>query len=164
MPSARNLAPPAIGRVEHFDPRYRNRYRAARFPMHPKLSRRRIASWKGAVPLLAALTLNACIVLISTRPTTVSGATIVFVATDGHGQFVRSLRVAIIDVGGVWRADGLTGGDGSFRCGVGTGVTRVRAEIVPPAGYVLARSDNWPRDLDVSGGGNIQVAIHVTSR
>ena len=87
-----------------------------------------------------------------------------FVATDGHGQFVRSLRVVIVDVAGVWRTDGLTGGDGAFRCGVGEGVTRVRAEVVPPAGYVLARSDNWPRDLDVSGGGDVRVEIHVTSR
>ena len=132
--------------------------------MPPKPSRRRIASWKRIVPLLAALTLNACIVFISTSPTPVSGATIVFVATDGHGQFVPSLRVVIVDVAGVWRVDGLTGGDGSFRCGVGEGVTRVRAEIVPPAGYVLARSDNWPRDLDVSGGGNMRVEIHVTPR
>ena len=132
--------------------------------MSPKLSCRRIASWKRAIPLLAGLTLNACIVFISTAPTPVSGATIVFVATDGHGQFVPSLRVAIVDVAGVWRVDGQTGGDGSFRCGVGEGVTRVRAEVVPPAGYVLARSDNWPRDLDVSGGGNVRVEIHVTSR
>ena len=87
-----------------------------------------------------------------------------FVATDGHGQFVPSLRVVIVDVAGVWRIDGQTGGDGLFRCGVGEGVTRVRAEVVPPAGYVLARSDNWPRDLDVSGGGNMRVEIHVTSR
>ena len=133
-------------------------------PVPPKLLRRRIALWKRAVPLLAALTLNACIVIVSTSPTAVSGATIVFVATDGHGQFVRSLRVVIVDVAGVWRTDGLTGGDGSFRCGVGEGVTTVRAEVVPPAGYVLARSDNWPRDLDVSGGGNMRVEIHVTSR
>ena len=110
--------------------------------MPPKPSRRRIASWKRAVPLLAALTLNACIVIVSTAPTAVSGATIVFVATDGYGQSVRSLRVVIADVAGVWRTDGLTGGDGSFRCGVSEGVTRVRAEVVPPAGYVLARSDN----------------------
>jgi hypothetical protein len=133
-------------------------------PVLSKPSRRRIAPWKRAVPLLAALTLNACIVIVSTSPTTVSGATIVFVATDGHGRSVRSLRVVIADVAGVWRTDGLTGGDGSFRCGVSEGVTRVRAEVVPPAGYVLARSDNWPRDLDVSGGGNMRVEIHVVTR
>src|SRR4026207_889795 len=101
--------------------------------MAPKLLRRRITSWKRAVPLLAALTLNACIVIVSTSPTAVSGATIVLVATDGHGQFVRSLRVVLVHVAGVWRTDGLTGGDGSFRCGLGEGVTRVRAEVVPPA-------------------------------
>jgi len=69
-----------------------------------------------------------------------------------------------VDVAGDWRMDGLTASDGSFRCGVRAGVARVRAEVVPPAGYVLARSDNWPRDLDVSGGGNMRVEIHVTSR
>jgi hypothetical protein len=134
------------------------------FPVPPKPSRRRIPSWAWTIPLLAALTLNGCIVFISTAPTPVSGATIVFVATDGYGQFVPSLRVAIVDVAGVWRVDGQTAGDGSFRCGVREGVTQVRAEVIPPAGYVLARSDNWPRDLDVSGGGNMRIEIHVTPR
>ena len=87
-----------------------------------------------------------------------------FVATDGHGRFVRSLQVTIIDVAGAWRTSGLTGGDGSFRCGVGAGVRRVRADVVPPAGYVLTRSDSWPRDLEVSGGGNVQVDVQVTTR
>ena len=132
--------------------------------MSPTLLRRRIASWKRAIPLLAALALNSCIVYFSTGPTPVSGATIVFVATDGHGQSVRSLRVTIVDVAGAWRADGLTGGDGSFRCGLGAGVTRVRAEVVPPAGYVLTSAGSWPRDLDVSGGGDVRVDVHVNSR
>ena len=125
---------------------------------------RRIASWKRGIPLLAALALNSCIVYFSTGPTPVSGATIVFVATDGRGQLVRSLHVTIVDVAGAWRADGITGDDGSYQCGVGAGVTRVRAAVVPPAGYVLARSDGWPRDLDVSGGGGLRVEVHVTSR
>jgi hypothetical protein len=125
---------------------------------------RRIASWKRLIPLLAGLALNSCIVYVSTSPTPVSGATIVFVATDGHGQFVRSLQVTIVDVAGAWHADGLTGSDGSFRCGVGAGVTRVRAEVVPPAGYALASANSWPRNLDVSGGGNVQVEVRVTSR
>ena len=125
---------------------------------------RRIALWKLVIPLFAGLALNACIVYFSTSPTPVSGATIVFVATDGHGQFVSSLHVTIIDVAGAWRTDGLTGRDGSFRCGVGAGVTRVRAEVVPPAGYALASADTWPRNLDVSGGGNVQIEIRVTSR
>ena len=132
--------------------------------MSPNPPRRRIPSWQRAMPLLAALALNSCIVYFSTSPTPVSGATIVFVATDGHGSFVRSLHVTIVDVAGAWRADGLTGGDGSFRCGVGPGVRRVRAEVVPPAGYVLAGADGWPRHLDVQGGGNMQVEIRVTSR
>jgi hypothetical protein len=130
----------------------------------PKPSPRRIASWARVIPVLAIFALNSCIVYISTSPTAVSGATIVFVATDGHGQFVRSLQVTIIDVAGAWRASGLTGGDGSFRCGVGAGVRRVRADVVPPAGYVLTRSDSWPRDLEVSGGGHVQVDVQVTTR
>jgi hypothetical protein len=120
--------------------------------------------WKRVIPLLAALAVNSCIVYFSTGPTPVSGATIVVVATDGYGQFVRSLHVTIADAGGEWRADGLTGVDGSFRCSVGAGITRVRAEVVPPAGFVLAGKDTWPRSLDVSGGGNVQVDVRVTSR
>ena len=116
------------------------------------------------IPLLAGLALNSCIVYFSTGPTPVSGATIVFVATDGHGQFVRSLQVTIVDVAGPWRANGLTGSDGSFRCGIDAGVTRVRAEVVPPAGYALGSADTWPRNLDVSGGGNVQVEVRVTPR
>ena len=131
-------------------------------PANP--SRRRLASWRHAIPLVAALALNSCIVYVSTSPTTVSGATIVFVATDGHGGFVRFLHVTIADVAGAWRADGLTAADGSFRCGVGAGVRRVRAEVVPPAGYVLAGADSWPRHLDVSGDGDMQVEVHVTRR
>ena len=132
--------------------------------MPPKPPPRRIVLWKLLTPLLAGLALNSCIVYFSTGPTPVSGATIVFVATDGHGQFVRSLQVTIIDVGGAWRANGLTGSDGLFRCGIAAGVTRVRAEVVPPAGYALASADTWPRNLDVSGGGNVQVEVRVTSR
>jgi hypothetical protein len=133
-------------------------------PVSAELLLRRVASWKRASPLLAVLALNSCIVYFSTAPTPASGATILFVATDGHGASVRSLHVTIIDVAGAWRADGLTGGDGSFRCGIDAGVRCVRAEVVPPAGYVLARSDNWPRDIDVSGGDNMRVDVHVTSR
>ena len=131
--------------------------------MSPTPLRRRIA-WKRGIPLLAALTLNSCVVYFSTSPTSVSGATIVFVATDGHGQSVRSLGVTIIDVAGAWRGSGLTGGDGSFRCSVGAGVTHVRAEVVPPAGYVLTSAGSWPRDLDVSGGGDVRVDVYVSSR
>lgn len=132
--------------------------------MSPRPPRSRVASWKRAVPLLALLTANACIVYISTSPTPVSGATIVFVAIDDHEQFVRSLRISLVDVAGGWRVDGVTEMDGSFRCGIRAGVTRVRTDVVPPAGYALASSNSWPRDLDVSNGGDLRVEIRVTSR
>jgi hypothetical protein len=130
----------------------------------PTLSRRWTTPWKWAVPLLAALASNACIVFLSTSPTLISDATIVFVAKDGRGLLVPALRVTIVDVAGHWRMDGLTASDGSFRCGVRAGVARVRAEVVPPAGYALARSESWPRQLDVSSGDNIVVDIQLTAR
>jgi hypothetical protein len=130
----------------------------------PTLSRRWTTPWKWAVPLLAALACNACIVFVSTSPTLISDATIVFVAKDGRGLLVPALRVTIVDVAGNWRMDGLTASDGSFRCDVRAGVARVRAEVVPPAGYALARSESWPRQLDVSSGGNIVVDIQLTGR
>ena len=132
--------------------------------MPPKLSRKWTTPWKWAVPLLAALACNACIIFVPTSPTLVSEATIVFVAKDGRRLLVRSLRVTIVDVAGDWRMDGLTASDGSFRCGVRAGVARVRAEVVPPAGYVLAKSESWPRQLDVSSGDNIVVDIHLAAR
>ena len=132
--------------------------------MSRKLSRRWITPLKWAVPLIAALTCNACIVFVSTSPTLVSDATIVFVARDGSGLFVHSLRITLVEVTGGWRMDGWTGSDGSFRCGVRPGVTRVRADVVPPAGYVLARSDGWPRQLDVSSGGNIVIEVRLSAR
>ena len=132
--------------------------------MPPQLSRQRTTPWQWAVPLLAALACNACIVFVSTSPTQVSQTTIVFVAKDGRGLFVHSLRVTIVDVAGDWRMDGLTASDGSFHCGVRAGVTRVRADVVPPAGYVLATSENWPRQLDVSSGDTIVVEIRLTAR
>ena len=132
--------------------------------MAPKLSRRWITPWKRAVPLLAALVCNACIVFVSTSPTSVADATIVFVATDGRGLHVQSLRITIVDVAGDWRMDGRTGSDGSFRCSVRPGVARVRAEVVPPAGYALAPSENWPRQLDVSSGDSIVVDVRLTTQ
>jgi hypothetical protein len=40
----------------------------------------------------------------------------------------------------------------SFRGGVRSGVTRVDAEVRLPAGYVLGRSDQWPRDRRANPG------------
>ena len=132
--------------------------------MPSRLPGSRVASWKRALPLAAFLTANACVVYFSTTPTPVSGATIVFVAIDDHGRFVRSLQVIVVDVAGGWRADGLTETDGSFRCGIRAGVTRVRTDVVPPAGYVLTPSNGWPRELEVSSGGDQRVEIRVASR
>ena len=120
-----------------FDLRPGNRYRPRGPHRCPRNRHRRIASWARVIPVLAIFALNSCIVYISTSPTAVSGATIVFVATD-VARFVRCVAaVTILDVAGAWRAVGLTGGDGSFRCGVGAGVLTMRRDVVPPAGYVL---------------------------
>ena len=69
--------------------------------MPSQLSRKWTTPWTWAVPLLAALACNACIVFVSTGPTVISGATIVFVAKDGRGLLVPSLRVTIVDVAGL---------------------------------------------------------------
>jgi hypothetical protein len=120
--------------------------------------------WYRFLPLLPLfLAVTSCLVIVSTAPTTLSGATIVFVAVDDHAVSVASLHVRVVDVAGDWRIDGLTGPDGSFHCGVRPGVTRVRADIAAPAGYALLRSDEWPRNLDVPGSGTVRVEIRVRS-
>ena len=124
---------------------------------------RRCGPWKWCVPFLPLLTLTSCLVVVSTTPTALSGATIVFVATDHRGAFVSALHVTVNDVGGSWQSAGLTGGDGSFLCDVRPGVTRVRVEAVAPAGYVLG-SGQVPRHLDVPGGGSVRVEIRLTTR
>jgi hypothetical protein len=105
--------------------------------------------------------LSGCLLVVSTNPTTVSGATIVFVAVDDHGAFVASLRVVVSDIEGRWRDDGWTAQDGSFRCGVMAGVERVRADVTPPRGYVIAGAGSWPRELEVNSGQTLQVEIGV---
>ena len=94
----------------------------------------------------ALLVLPSCILIVSTAPTTVSGATVVFVAVDGDGFFVASLGVTVVDVHGNWREHGVTTRDGSFTCSIQPGISRVRADVTPPAGYVLSDSKRWPRD------------------
>ena len=120
--------------------------------------------WRWFIPILPLVTLTSCLVVVSTNPTTISGATIVFVATDDHGAFVSSLQVTVVDLAGDWRVEGLTTRDGSFQCGVRAGVTRIRVEVAPPAGYVLVLSDTWPRHLDVSTGGSVRVDIKLKAR
>ncbi len=121
------------------------------------------ASWRVVIPIVALLTLPACFLVVSTGPTPLAGATIVFVAIDDRGALVASLRISVADIEGHWRGDGVTARDGSFRCDVRSGVMRVHAEVTLPSGYVLARSDQWPRQLDVPTGGSLRVEIRVTS-
>jgi hypothetical protein len=119
------------------------------------------ATSRWVLPVVPLLALTSCVLIVTTTPTPISGATIVFVAIDDHGGAVASLHITVEDVSGEWRDDGLTAGDGFFRCGVRAGVTRVRAEVKLPSGLELATSERWPHDIDVSRGGTVQVQIRV---
>ena len=115
------------------------------------------------LPLVLVLPLWSCLVIVSSTPTTISGANIVFVAFDDDGTFVASMRVTVVDVAGDWRQSGSTGMDGSFRCTVATGVTRVRVSVAPPKGYALAVTELWPREIDLPADGNVRVEVRVRS-
>ena len=105
------------------------------------------AAWRLLLPLIALLSLPACLVIVSTGPTSASGATIVFVAIDDRGALIASLQ----GVGGresirAWSEQGLTDSDGAFRCHVGAGVARVRAAVNPhPAMSLQGRSGGLER-------------------
>ena len=115
------------------------------------------------LPLVLVLPLWSCLVIVSSTPTTISGANIVFVAFDDDGTLVASMRVTVVDVAGDWRQSGSTGMDGSFRCTVATGVTRVRVSVAPPMGYALAVTERWPREIDLPADGNVRVEVRVRS-
>jgi hypothetical protein len=115
------------------------------------------------LPLVLVLPLWSCLVIVSSTPTTISGANIVFVAFDDDGTFVASMRVTVVDVAGDWRQSGSTGMDGSFRCTVATGVTRVRVSVAPPKGFALAVTERWPREIDLPADGNVRVEVRVRS-
>ena len=100
----------------------------------PKRARRHFAPWRCCVPIAALLTLSSCLVVVSTGPTALVGGNIVFVAVDGHGAPVASLHITVVDLAGEWRLEGMTARDGSFRCDVRSGVTRVRASVTAPRG------------------------------
>ena len=119
--------------------------------------------WRLALAVAVLLTLPACLVVISTSPTAVDGATIVFVAIDDRGLLVASLSVTVVDVDGDWRGEGMTTGDGAFRCTVAGGVTRVRAKVTPPSGFALDGSDKWPRQIDLPSSGDLEVRVQLTS-
>jgi len=119
------------------------------------------AAWRLLLPLIALLSLPACLVIVSTSPTPLTAATIVFVAIDDQGALIASLQVFVVGVDRAWSDQGLTAADGAFRCHIGAGVARVRAGVVPPPGYVLSGQDRWPREVDVSSGGSQQIEIRL---
>jgi len=126
---------------------------------HPYRRPIRLLRWCFAIlPLLA---LSSCVLIVTTSPTAISGATVVFVAIDDDGGAVSSLHITVADVFGDWREAGLTGRDGAFRCDVRAGVSRVRATVALPSGVMLTRSEQWPRELDVQSGSTVRLEIRV---
>jgi hypothetical protein len=117
-------------------------------------------AWRLAAALAALLTLPACIVFVSTGPGAVTSANIVFIAFTDDGGLVARLHVTVVSTDGGWRQEGVTAADGAFRVAVGPGVTRVRASVTPPAGYVAADPQPWPREFDVSGE-DLEVQVRV---
>ena len=101
--------------------------------------------------------------VVSTGPSALVGGNIVFVAVDGHGGLVASLHVTVADLAGDWRQDGMTARDGSFRCDVRSGVTRVRAVVTAPPGYVVSGTQPWPREIDVASNTSVRVEVRVTA-
>jgi hypothetical protein len=122
---------------------------------------RKSVSWCFALSILAVLTLPGCLIYVSTGPTAVSGATIVFFAIDERDAPVASLHVSVAAVDGSWRDQGVTASNGTFRCPIQSGVTRVRAAVVVPRGYVLASRDRWPREFDVPSDGRLQIDVRL---
>jgi hypothetical protein len=101
--------------------------------------------------------------VVSTGPTALVGGNIVFVAVDGHGALVASLHITVVDLAGEWRLEGMTARDGSFRCDVRSGVTRVRASVTAPRGYVVSRNEPWPREIDVSSNMSVRIEVRVNA-
>jgi hypothetical protein len=129
----------------------------------PKRARGQFAPWRCCVLIAALLTLSSCLIVVSTGPTALVGGNIVFVAVDGHGALVASLHITVVDLAGDWRLEGMTAHDGSFRCDVRSGVTRVRASVTAPRGYVVARNEPWPREIDVSSNMSVRIEVRVNA-
>ena len=128
-----------------------------------KRARGQFARWRCCVPIAALLTLSSCLIVVSTGPTALVGGNIVFVAVDDHGALVASLHITVVDLAGDWRLEGMTAHDGSFRCDVRSGVTRVRASVTAPRGYVVARNEPWPREIDVSSNMSVRIEVRVNA-
>jgi hypothetical protein len=119
------------------------------------------AAWRVVMSAFVLLTLPACLLVVSTSPSTFTGGTIVFVAIDDRGLLVASLAVSVTEIDGRWHSEGMTASDGAFRCVVAEGVSRVRAGVSLPPGFALAQSDQWPREIDVPSDGNVEIQIRV---
>jgi hypothetical protein len=117
--------------------------------------------WRLLLAVVVLLSLPACLVIVSTGPTPVSGATIVFIAKDDGGRSIPALHVSVTGVDRTWRDEGVTAPDGAFRVNVEPGVTRVRAGVELPSGYAIAGDERWPREFDVPPDGQMQVEIRV---
>jgi hypothetical protein len=118
-------------------------------------------AWRVVMSAFVLLTLPACLLVVSTSPSTFTGGTIVFVAIDDRGVLVASLAVSVTDIDGRWHSEGMTASDGAFRCVVAEGVSRVRAGVSLPPGFALGQSDRWPREIDVPSDGNVEIQIRV---
>jgi hypothetical protein len=129
----------------------------------PKRARGGFTPWRCCLPVAALLMLSACLIVVSTGPTAVGGGNIVFVAVDGHGALVASLHITVVDLAGDWRLEGVTAHDGSFRCDVRSGVTRVRVTVTAPRGYVVPGTERWPREIDVSSNTSLRIEVRVNA-
>ena len=119
-------------------------------------------AWRVAWPLAALLTLGpGCFVFVSTGPSHIEDATIVFVVTDDRGEFVAHVHIEVTAIASTWRTDGRTHFDGAFHCRVQGSVDRVRVGVTPPDGYALVQSDGWPRTLLVGAGGEDIIEVRV---
>lgn len=125
------------------------------------MSRRPTRHGRVLMTVVAALLLPSCILYVSSSPTSVGGATIVFVAVDGRGGSVESLAIRVVDLRGEWTGQATTSVGGSCSLVVGASVKRVRVDVTPPAGYVLTDARGWPREVDVSPGRNVRIEIMV---
>jgi hypothetical protein len=57
----------------------------------------------------------------------------------------------------------MTARDGSFRCDVRSGVTRVRASVTAPRGYVIPGNESWPREIDVFSNMSVRIDVRVNA-
>jgi hypothetical protein len=125
---------------------------------HRPVARSWLAAWMvGAILIVGP----GCLVFVSTGPSHIEDATIVFVVTDDRGELVAHVHIAVTAVASTWRTEGRTHFDGAFHCRVQGSVDRVRVGVTPPDGYALVQSDGWPRTLMVDAGGEDIIEVRV---